>query len=137
MARKKTRARAPGPKVGRPRAATKRVIPAQRGRGSPRGDETGTRPTRAVLGKEALEGELGSQLGTVALAALALAAIEIELVPALLLGAAAVLAPKLIPGLDSRMRPLMKAVVRMGYGAAAKTQEVIAEAGERIQDLVA
>jgi hypothetical protein len=136
MAVKKTVGRATVPKVGRPRGA-KPVAPAHRRSDSSRGHRTETHSPRAVFGREEMEGELGSQLGTLALAGIALAAIEIELVPALLLGAAAMLAPKLIPGLDNRMRPFMKTVIRMGYSAAAKTQEIVAEAAERVQDLVA
>src|SRR5256886_6255 len=77
------------------------------------------------------------QLGMAALAGVAVAAIEAELLPGLLIGVGAMLAPKLVPGLGNVMRPLGKILVRVGYEVAAKAQEIVAEASEQVQDMVA
>ncbi len=93
--------------------------------------------TFATAEGERAGGSLGSQLGTVALAGLALAAIEVELIPGLLIGVAAMLAPKFVPGLDAYMRPLVKTVIGLGHGALTKSKALVAEASEKVQDMVA
>lgn len=80
---------------------------------------------------------LGTQVATVAVVGVGVLLLEAELLPGLLLGAAAVLAPKLLPNLGNAMRPLMKTAIRAGYATAAKTREVLAEANEQIQDMAA
>lgn len=77
------------------------------------------------------------QLGIAALAGVAVAAIEAELLPGLLIGVGAMLAPKLVPGLGKVVRPLGKTLVRVGYEVAVKAQEIVAEASEQVQDMVA
>jgi hypothetical protein len=77
------------------------------------------------------------QLGSAALAAVTVAAIEAELLPGLLIGVGAMLAPKLVPGLGKVMRPVGKTLVRVGYEVAEKAQEIVAEASEQVQDMVA
>jgi hypothetical protein len=52
------------------------------------------------------------------------------------LGAAAI-APQVIPGLGSAVRPLAKAVIRGALAVADAVKEATAEAQEQISDLVA
>jgi hypothetical protein len=80
---------------------------------------------------------LGSKVATVAVVGLAAALIEVELVPGILLGVAAMLAPDIIPKLGKIMRPLVKGTVRASYAVAEKSREMMAEAGEHIEDIVA
>jgi len=80
---------------------------------------------------------LPSKLATVAIIGLGVALIEAELIPGMLLGIAAVLAPDLFPKIGRAIRPLVKGTVRAGYALAEKTRETVAEAGERLQDIVA
>ena len=80
---------------------------------------------------------LGGKVATVAAVGLAAALIETELIPGMLLGVAAVLAPDLLPRIGSGLRPLLKSAVRAGYSIAEKTRETVAEAGEQFQDIVA
>ena len=77
------------------------------------------------------------QLGSAVLAGVAVAAIEAELLPGLLIGVGAMLTPKLVPGVGKVMRPLGKVLVRVGYEVAEKAQEIVAEASEQVQDMVA
>jgi hypothetical protein len=81
--------------------------------------------------------DLGTKIATVAAVGVAAALIEAELIPGILLGAAAVLAPSVFPKLSNGMRPLLKSAVRAGYTMAGKTRETFAEASEQFQDIVA
>src|ERR1700736_5994277 len=72
---------------------------------------------------------LGSKVATVALVGLGAALIEVELIPGILLGVAAMLAPDVMPKLGRILRPMVKGTVRAGYAFAEKTREVVAEAG--------
>jgi hypothetical protein len=80
---------------------------------------------------------VAEQIATAALVGLGVAALEIELLPGLLLGVGAMLLPKLVPGLSGVMRPLTKSVVRLGYGVVTTAQGMVAEAGEQVQDIIA
>lgn len=80
---------------------------------------------------------LASKAATVAIIGLGIALIEVELIPGMLLGVAAVLAPNLLPKLGRAIRPLLKGAVRAGYAMAERTRETVAEAGEHLQDIVA
>jgi Protein of unknown function (DUF5132) len=80
---------------------------------------------------------LGSKVATVALVGLVAALIEVELIPGILLGVAAMLAPDVMPKLGRILRPMVKGTVRAGYAFADKTREMVAEAGEHIDDIVA
>jgi hypothetical protein len=77
--------------------------------------------------------DLIGKVATVAVIGLGVALIEVELIPGLILGAAAAFLPNLMPSL----RPAMKSTVRASYKFAQKTREVFAEASEQVQDMVA
>jgi hypothetical protein len=77
--------------------------------------------------------DLMGKVATVAVIGLGVALIEVELIPGLIIGAAAAFLPNLLPSL----RPAMKSTVRAGYKVAQKTREAFAEASEQVQDMVA
>jgi len=81
--------------------------------------------------------DLGSKVATVALVGLGAALFEVELIPGILLGAAAMAMPNLLPKLGRALRPLVKETVRAGYSLADRTRESVAEVGEQFQDMVA
>jgi hypothetical protein len=83
------------------------------------------------------ESTVGNKALTVAAVGVAAALIEVELIPGMLLGVAAMLAPNLLPKVGNGLRPLIKSAVRAGYSLADKTRETVAEAGEQFQDIVA
>ena len=87
-------------------------------------------------GADALSGEMGG-LATAAAIGVGAALIEAELVPGIVLGAAAMLLGKVFPQLNEGVRPLMKAAVGAGLAVADKTRTLLAEAGEQMQDVVA
>jgi hypothetical protein len=63
--------------------------------------------------------------------------IEASLIPGILIGAAAILAPKYLPGVREKMRPLLKSTIRGAYRLSEKTREAFAEAQEQVQDIMA
>jgi hypothetical protein len=65
------------------------------------------------------------------------ALIEASLIPGLIIGAAAVLAPKFVPEIGSRLRPLAKSTIRGAMKLTEKTREAFAEAHEHVQDIMA
>jgi gas vesicle protein len=81
--------------------------------------------------------DLLGKVATVAVIGIGVALIEVELIPGLILGAAAAFLPNLMPKLGESLRPAMKSTVRASYKFAQKTREVFAEASEQMQDMVA
>ena len=79
----------------------------------------------------------GSRLATVAAVGLGVALIEAELIPGMLIGIGAMLAPNLLEKFGAGLRPLVKSAVRAGYAVVEKTREAVAEASEQYQDIVA
>jgi hypothetical protein len=61
-----------------------------------------------------------------------------SLVPNLLVGAAAVvLAPIMVPAVMAGLRPVVKTAIKGGIYVFDKAQDIVAEAGEQLSDLVA
>jgi hypothetical protein len=81
--------------------------------------------------------DLTAKVATVGLIGLGVALIEASLIPGMIIGVAAALAPKYAPKLTEGLRPLFKSTVRGAYKFAQKTREAVAEAGEQVQDLMA
>lgn len=79
----------------------------------------------------------GPGLATAALVGVGVAILEPELIPGILIGAGAMLAPKILPAVGGIFRPLLKGLVRAGYGVATTVREAVAEAGEQMEDIVA
>lgn len=79
----------------------------------------------------------GPSLATTALVGVGVAVVEPELIPGMLIGAGAALAPKLLPSLGRMVRPLIKTVVKAGYVTVASVREMAAEAGEQMDDMMA
>jgi hypothetical protein len=65
------------------------------------------------------------------------AVLEAALLPGVVLGVAAVAAPKYLPRLGSAMTPIFRSAVRGVYMAGRKTREIVAEAQEQVNDIVA
>jgi len=80
---------------------------------------------------------LASKAATVAIVGIGAALIEAELIPGILIGVAAMVAPNVLPKVGQGLRPLIKGMVRAGYSLTERARESFAEAGEQIQDIVA
>ncbi len=65
------------------------------------------------------------------------AVFEAALLPGVVLGVAAMAAPKLLPRVGSALSPVFKSTVRGIYKVGQKTKEMVAETHEQVQDIVA
>ncbi len=65
------------------------------------------------------------------------AVFEAALLPGVVLGVAAMAAPKLLPRVGSALNPVFKSTVRGIYKVGQKTREMVAETHEHVQDIVA
>jgi hypothetical protein len=81
--------------------------------------------------------DMTTKVVTVGVIGLGVALIEASLIPGMIIGIAAALAPKYAPKMTSGLAPLFKSTVRGAYKLAQKTKEAVAEAGEQMQDLMA
>lgn len=81
--------------------------------------------------------ENGTTMTTTLIAGAAVAILAPELLVGMAVGVAAMLAPRVLPVVGTVLRPLMRTAVRAGYATAVATREVVAEAGEQVQDMVA
>lgn len=86
---------------------------------------------------ESHEGGINKTVATVVVVAAGAALFEAALLPGLLLGVAAMAAPKYLPKLASSLNPLFKSTVRGTYKFAQKSKEMFAEAHEQVHDIVA
>ena len=102
-----------------------------------KGDRTARSTSIFHAGDDDQSNGMASTAATVAIIGLGVALIEVELIPGMLIGIAAVLAPNFLPRLGKAIRPLVKGAVRAGYALAEKTRETVAEAGEQFEDIVA
>jgi hypothetical protein len=77
--------------------------------------------------------DLVAKAATIAVVGVGVALISAELLPGMILGVAAAL----LPGIGPKMRPFLKSTVKAGYSAVRKTREMMAEASEQVQDMLA
>ena len=81
--------------------------------------------------------ETRSELTAAAVVGVAAVLVEAELLPGILLGVAAMMLPKIFPGITDFARPLVKSSIGLGYKAMVKTQQLVAEASDHAQDMLA
>jgi hypothetical protein len=86
---------------------------------------------------EAQDGGLNKTVATVVVVAAGAALFEAALLPGLVLGVAAMAAPKYLPKVAASLNPLFKSTVRGTYKLAQKSKEMFAEAHEQVHDIVA
>jgi hypothetical protein len=95
------------------------------------------KPARTPTADEPDEGEFVTTAVTVGAIMVGAALIETALIPGIIVGAAAVLVPKYLPQIGSTLQPLVKYAIRGAYKVGQKTREVVAEAQEHVNDIVA
>jgi len=81
--------------------------------------------------------DMVATVATVAVVGVAAAAFEAALLPGIVLGVAAVAVPKYLPQIGSALNPLFRSTVRGAYKLRQKTKEMMAEAHEQVNDIVA
>lgn len=74
---------------------------------------------------------------TVGVVAVGAVIFEVALIPGMVLGVAAVLAPQYLPKLGSALTPLFRSTVRGAYKLGQKSREAFAEAQEHFHDIAA
>jgi Protein of unknown function (DUF5132) len=74
---------------------------------------------------------------TVGVVAAGVALFEVALLPGMVIGVAAMLAPKYVPKMGAALTPMFKSTVRGAYKFGQKTREMVAEAKEQVHDIVA
>lgn len=78
-----------------------------------------------------------AMVATVGVVAVGAAIFEAALIPGLVLGVAAALAPKYVPKMGDALAPMFRSSVRNVYKMGQKTREMMAEAKEHMNDIVA
>jgi hypothetical protein len=97
-----------------------------------------SQPMGPVAGNgNAPDDSLGTSLATAVVVGAGVSLVAAELLPGMLIGVGAMLLPKLLPGVADMFRPLVKTTIRAGYTTAVKAREMLAEASEQVQDMVA
>ena len=81
--------------------------------------------------------EIIATAATIAVVAVGAAVFEAALLPGLALGAVAALAPRVLPNLGTAMAPMFRSSVRGVYRFGQRTREMVAEAHEHVNDIVA
>jgi hypothetical protein len=81
--------------------------------------------------------DMQTKVATVGVIVVAAALIEVSLVPGMVIGAAAMLAPKYVPQVGDALRPAFRSFVRNAYKFGRKAREAAAEAQEQVHDIVA
>lgn len=86
---------------------------------------------------EADRGDIVATVATVAVVGIGAAAFEAALLPGIVLGVAAAVVPKYLPKISASLNPLFRSTVRGAYKLGQKTKELVAEAHEQVNDIVA
>jgi hypothetical protein len=81
--------------------------------------------------------EIVATVATVAVVGIGAAAFEAALLPGLVLGVAAMWLPQYFPKMGETLNPLFRSTVRGVYKMGHKTREMMAEAHEQVNDIVA
>ncbi len=103
--------------------------PAVQHEQTPHGAASFMPPENGVLKSD----DMVAKAATIAVVGVGVALISTELIPGMLIGVAAAM----LPGIGPKMRPFLKSTVKAGYTAVRKTREMLAEAGEQVQDMLA
>ena len=83
------------------------------------------------------QAEIIATAATVAVVAVGAAVFEAALLPGIALGVIAALAPRVLPNLGTAMAPLLRSSVLSAYRFGQRTREMVAEAQEHVNDIVA
>lgn len=81
--------------------------------------------------------EVVATVATVAVVGIGAAAFEAALLPGVVLGVAAMWLPQYFPRMGEALNPLFRSTVRGVYRLGHKTREMMAEAHEQVNDIVA
>jgi hypothetical protein len=88
-------------------------------------------------GRESDNDEFLVTAATIGVVGVGVVVLEAALLPGLILGVAAALAPRYLPALGGALSPLFKSTVRGAYKLGEKAREMAAEVQEQVNDIVA
>ncbi len=98
-------------------------------------------PSAATEEAETTAAQSGSDFtakaATLGVVVVGAALLEAALIPGIILGAAAVFAPKYIPKLGERLQPLFNSTIRGAYKLGRKARSAVGDAQERMHDIAA
>lgn len=81
--------------------------------------------------------DITSKAATIGVVVVGAALLEAALIPGIILGAAAALAPKYLPKLGERLQPLFQSTVRGAYKLGRKARAAVGEVQENMSDIAA
>jgi hypothetical protein len=81
--------------------------------------------------------DFSAKAATIGVVVVGAALIEAALIPGIVIGVAAALAPKFLPKLGERLQPLFHSTVRGAYKLGRKARSAVGEAQERMHDIAA
>jgi hypothetical protein len=90
-------------------------------------------PELEKFAEETRNDDIVAKAATIVVVGAGVALISAELLPGMLIGVAAAF----LPSFGKKLRPLFKSTVRASYSAIQKTREMVAEAKEQVEDVVA
>src|SRR5271166_6455459 len=94
-------------------------------------------PSEMIDQNHADRSDVVATVATVGIVGLGAAVFEAALLPGLVLGVAAVALPQYLPKMGAALNPLFRSTVRGAYKIGQKTKEMLAEAHEQVNDIVA
>ena len=78
-----------------------------------------------------------AEVATIGVVAVGVAVVEAALLPGVIIGVAAALAPKFLPKMNARLKPLFNSTVRGAYKLGRKARSAVGELQERVNDIAA
>lgn len=100
-------------------------------------DDIGEPADAAIEEPGADKDEFVATAATIGVVGLGVIAFEMALLPGLVLGVAAALAPKYLPKVGGALAPVFKSTVRGAYRFGERAREMAAEVQEQVNDIVA
>lgn len=94
-------------------------------------------PVNTTNGSAWSSSDFRTKAATIGVVVIGAALIETALIPGIVIGLAAAVAPKYMPQAGASLQPMFKSAVRGAYKFGRKAREAAAEATEQVQDIVA
>jgi len=91
----------------------------------------------SVAEEDASRDDLVASAATVGIICVGAALFEAALIPGMVIGVAAMLAPKALPRVSGAIEPAFRGAVRGVYKIGQKARHAVAEAQEQVRDIVA
>jgi hypothetical protein len=99
--------------------------------------QTGQAPAPSAEETEHSSTDLTAEVATIGVVAVGVAVVAAELLPGVVIGVAAAMAPKYMPRLGERLEPVFKSTVRGAYKLGRRARFAVGEMQERVNDIAA